>query len=268
MRYANNQSPHLCHLRSQETPEQRRLRLLRDKEAHAQAKQTRLNQTTRFAVVDERDIKEHYCGPMDQRCSHCNALHFAGEETADGFNSCCHHGQVRLDRREYPRFLQALLYDPTHRHHTNFSEISRSYNAALSFASMGAQVVEHAGTGPYCFTTHGQVYHCATHVHPPAGEQPKYAQLYVLDSAEANEHRMRLPPNKECLPEVMQKIDAFLRVNNIYARTYRMMHDIERDQVDRALRENRQLPNISMILRRDRRSKRFDLHRPTPTRLP
>ena len=133
---------------------------------------------------------------------------------------------------------------------------------------MGAQVVEHAGTGPYCFTTHGQVYHCATHVHPPAGEQPKYAQLYVLDSAEANEHRMRLPPNKECLPEVMQKIDAFLRVNNIYARTYRMMHDIERDQVDRALRENRQLPNISMILRRDRRSKRFDLHRPTPTRLP
>ena len=200
---------------------------------------------------------------MDQRCEHCNALHFADEKIKGGFNSCCHRGHVRLERMEYPHFLRELMSNTAHPHFHNFYENSRSYNAALSFASMGAQITERAGKGPYCFTANGQVYHRTSHLLPPEGVQPKYAQLYVLDSAQATEHRMRLPPNQNCLPEVMTEIDAFLRVNNLYATTYRMMFEIERDEVDIARRENRPLPNISLVLRRDRRSRRFDLLAPT-----
>ena len=37
-------------------------------------RQERFEQSSRFVLEDERDVEEHYCGPMDQRCEHCNAI--------------------------------------------------------------------------------------------------------------------------------------------------------------------------------------------------
>ena len=104
------------------------------------------------------------------------------------------------------------------------------------------------------------MYHCASHLHPAEGQAPKYAQLYVLDSAQANRQRMSLPYNQDCSADTMQQLDVFLRVNNIYAKTYKMMLEIEQEQIIQAGKDQSTLPNISMYLRNDRRGdKTYDL---------
>ena len=172
---------------------------------------------------------------------------------------------LQLEQPNYPSFMTDLLANNRDPYTKNFRAHIRSYNSALSFASMGANIVTPTGSGPYCFKTHGQVYHSTSHLHPRNGIAPKYAQLYVLDSALATQHRLALAPNQDCLPEIMVKIDAFFRANNMYAKSYRMMHEIERDQIDKAQREGTPIPNISMVFNRDLRSsdKRYDL--PTPS---
>lgn len=58
--------------------------------------------------------------------------------------------------------------------------------------------------GPYFFKICGQVYHYAYNsVQPQQGVAPKYSQLYILDSQQANEFRMSHEANKDvCLQEV------------------------------------------------------------------
>jgi hypothetical protein len=58
---------------------------------------------------------------------------------------------VNGEELEYPEFLRALLSDPWHPNHTHFREHIRSYNSAVSFASMGAKIVDVPGRGPYVF---------------------------------------------------------------------------------------------------------------------
>jgi hypothetical protein len=51
----------------------------------------------------------------------------------------------------------------------NFRENIRSYNNAMAFASMGADIVSPSSNGLYCFPIHGQIYHHIGLVHPEAG---------------------------------------------------------------------------------------------------
>ena len=60
---------------------------------------------------------EHYLGPMDVNCTHCNAKHFSAERVSnkgDSFNDCCSHGAVRLEK--LPEYLEQLrsLIDGSH----------------------------------------------------------------------------------------------------------------------------------------------------------
>ncbi len=57
----------------------------------------------------------------------------------------------------------------------------RKYNSALSFVSMGSNIVKPPGIGPYCFKVQGAVYHFAGPLHPSTESSRKYAQLYILD---------------------------------------------------------------------------------------
>ena len=118
--------------------------------------------------------------------------------------------------------------------------------------TMGAKIVNINGFGPYCFKIHGQTCHQTSNLKPPDNLAPKYAQLYILDSAEATDYRMQLPENEKCLPIIMEKIDAIIRQHNIYAGTYKMMHEIEKEQTALAQIQNMTLPNIGLYLRRDR----------------
>ena len=67
---------------------------------------------------------------------------------------------------EYPEFLRMLLSDPANLNRAHLREYIRSYNSAVSFASMGAKIVDLPGRGPYVFKVHGQTYHRTSHLQP------------------------------------------------------------------------------------------------------
>ncbi|GBM86291.1 hypothetical protein AVEN_207986-1 [Araneus ventricosus] len=100
----------------------------------------------------------------------------------------------------------------------------REYNAALAFASMGAEVKSPPGNGPYCFIIHCQIYHRIAPLYSNESFKPGYGQLYIFDASEANSRR--LGNNPSCLSSVMEKLDALLRTINHYAKSYLQMHQL------------------------------------------
>ena len=192
---------------------------------------------------------------MNDKCEFCHALHFCGERPPDGkFTNCCHKGRVVIPRhKEHEPYLQDILSNPQHPDYKNFKENIRSYNSALSFASMGCNLAEPCGTGPYCFRVHGQIYHNTSNFNPKTNEARKYAQLYVVDSDEANNTRMNNTANTKCNPHIMEKLDLSIRKSNPFADTYKMLGTIEKEQ---QLDNPQSNPTVNVVFRRNRNSDR------------
>ena len=131
-----------------------------------------------------------------------------------------------LDTHPYPRFMEELLTGLDSQS-KNFRENIRSFNSALSFASMGAQIKPPSGSGPYCFRIHGQIYHRASTLHPPPNEKRQFAQLYILDPDEATEQRMAILANQNCDQALMAYLGNFILDNNPLAQAYRMLYEVE-----------------------------------------
>ncbi len=127
----------------------------------------------------------------------------------------------------------------------------RSYNNAVSFASMGAHIIcnDQMNAGPYVFKIHGQTYHATSHTRTSEGEEPVYAQLYVLDSNEALSKRMEHQANVGCNPDILQRIDTFIREHNPIAQNYHLMREIEEEE------SKKNSPGVvSLIFRADRQT--------------
>jgi hypothetical protein len=200
---------------------------------------------------------------MDVVCQFCGSKNFAAERPSDGkFNSCCRKGKVKLENPvdldgnvlEYPQFLRELLSNPEHPDYREFRDNIRSYNSALSFASMGAKVDEFRGGGPYVFKVHGQVYHKTSHLQPLNGQSRQFAQLYVVDSTQATEIRMQHPANERCSPWILDEIDRFFRNNNRLANTYSMLREVEAQAMQEAYDTGVEMPIVNLVFRRDRQS--------------
>lgn len=284
---------HAC-CRLQELPAHKRRRLMVDAQVHAlrrnfeteeQTQTRRLRQAAyRNATLDQRresvlgqvnslnehEVNQHDCGPMNSICQFCGSKNFAKERPADKkFNSCCHKGKVKLPKTvgihgnilQYPAFLKSLLTDPTNPHHKDFRKHIRSYNSAVSFASMGAQIVDAPGNGPYAFRIHGTIHHRTTHINPPLGETRKFAQLYVIDSTQASEQRIMARENEGCCLEVITAIDRFFRDNNRLDASYQMLREIEERERLQAIANRQLIPVVNMVIRRDRQSdqRRYNL---------
>jgi len=76
------------------------------------------------------------------------------------FNICCSHGKTsQLPSFDEPGpVLHELLTSPDARS-KSFRNHIRSYNAALSFMSVGAKVVAQPGVGPPVYKVHGSICH-------------------------------------------------------------------------------------------------------------
>ena len=204
-------------------------------------------------IVSENRFALHYCGEMNLICQECGAKHFKAERPPDKkFSQCCRKGRVILPPpKECPQPLAGLLQG-THPKAKSFMTKIRNYNSALAFASMGANISAPPGRGPYCFRIHGQVYHNTASVGDT--ENPKYADLYFIDAAQAIDYRASVEANGGCCRDLMQELDQMLRENHPYAAIYKMMRQVLEDEFRQAQAENRPHQVVGMIIRSDRKN--------------
>ncbi|CAF1394809.1 unnamed protein product [Rotaria sordida] len=240
--------------RQQETDDEQLERQV--KNAFRQRRRRQQSSSLYAAALRDEFPAEIYHGRMDNICQHCNALHFKEECTSDRhdeFKQCCHYGSVQLpELLPYPDEIKALLQG-TDVESKNFRENIRSYNSALAFASMGAEIDLPQGFGPYCFRIHGQIYHRIGPLHPGPGQRAHFGQLYILDSSLALKERMGNAANENCNETTMSKLGDIMKRISPYAAAYKMMHEVEQEEIDRAKREKRAPPPLRMIFDINRR---------------
>jgi len=74
------------------------------------------------------------------------------------------------------------------------------------------------------FKIQDQIYYqINTALYPAFNEMPSYGQLFIVDNNEATE--CRLYRNSNLDKEILNSIDNTMRTNNIFAQSYRMMHE-------------------------------------------
>ncbi len=162
-----------------------------------------------------------------------------------------------------PELIQALMTN-NHPKSKEFLSHIRRYNSGLAFCSMGAQLGSAAPAGrcPYVFTIHGQIYHNTSVVRPgDDAATPKYAQLYILDSTQANEHRMNFAPNQVCDGELMSQLDALIRQVNPYANIYKNLREMIEEEERLSVAEGRPRMQVGMVIHNDRKTqdeRRYD----------
>jgi hypothetical protein len=110
---------------------------------------------------------------------------------------------------------------------TKFQRQIRSYNNALSFASLGATIDDEVQghKGVYTFKIGGALYHNLPEEVPASKLDAKFAQIYVIGGNDAKEAAMR---KHKCGVNVDSKIllqlQHFISENNSYAQFYRTVN--------------------------------------------
>jgi len=174
---------------------------------------------------------------MNRVCPKCGALHWLGERVQKNgstdvhplFGMCCGDGSVQLPPPPPPPDALQRFFSASTPEAQKFRENIRQYNSALSFTSLGAQVddsVNRGGGGPPVFKIHGELHHRIGSLLPPHGQPPVYAQLYILDSREALDHRMRR--NSTLDPDVMYRLGGLISEHHQWARVFQQAHEVFR----------------------------------------
>ena len=231
--------------KSQDDKERRRPSDARRQRNHRQQRSS----LTELAV-ENNVVPGSYLGRMDSVCRHCDALHFKSEIASgrkDEYKECCHYGSIELPKPlVYPDKMKALL-EGVDMEARNFRENIRNYNSAMAFASMGAQIATPTGSGPYYFRIHGQIYHRIGALHPEAGQQAQYGQLYILDSALTLQERMGNVGNVRYNETIMKTLGDIITRISPFAAAFKMMHEVEQEEIRRSKRQKRAALSIHMI---------------------
>jgi hypothetical protein len=108
----------------------------------------------------------------------------------------------------------------------------RQYNCLFSFTSMGANIDRsmNDGHGPPVFKICGQVHHRIGSLLPPDGSPPKFIQLYVYDTSNEVQNRIRaLQPDErgdsDLDPSIVQSLIGMVDAHNPLARQFRMARE-------------------------------------------
>jgi hypothetical protein len=143
----------------------------------------------------------------------------ARESANPNFQMCCSNGKVQLPLlNNPPQTLSHLLFDCQAKESKDFQQNIRMYNSMFSFTSPGMKFdnKKFGGRGPPVLRLHGQPCHRMGSLLPKIGEAPKFAQLYIYDTANEVSHRISscgyvsylqctLPFNL-CLPFIIKSI--------------------------------------------------------------
>ncbi|XP_057415906.1 uncharacterized protein LOC130710596 [Lotus japonicus] len=179
-------------------------------------------------------------GDPTWKCEYCGALMWYDERTVKAkrpdepeFSLCCSSGKVQLPLMlDPPLTLRHLLFYKDTKQSKHFRENIRAYNAAFNFTSMGAKVDRevNTGRGPRVFKISGQNYHSIGDLTPPEGHRPKFAQLYIYDTANEVENRRALfrTSDSEFMlhSNIIQMLKDMLDKDNVWAEAFRMARDV------------------------------------------
>jgi hypothetical protein len=165
--------------------------------------------------------KHHVLKPVKD-CVHCGAMRFQYEGPA----FCCRKGKVKVFIPEVPQELQRLFTSQVDKDAKYFRQHIRYFNSHFSFTSLGVTLDQRvntaARTGIYTFRAHGQLYHRLDHL-VPGDHGPRHLQLYIYDTDEALEHRVRRSPDLDI--NLIRKILRILE-NNPYVETFKSLGSV------------------------------------------
>lgn len=138
-------------------------------------------------------------GGPDVKCTHCNAQMWKEERvnknvTRDTplFLLCCKKGAVKLPNAlPTPPYLLQLHNDKVKG--AAFQRCIRKYNIMFAFTSSGGNVDHsiNSGRGPYIYRLNGQNHHVFGSLIPNDGDTPKFCQLYIYDTVNEVNNRLR-----------------------------------------------------------------------------
>ncbi|KAJ6957546.1 hypothetical protein NC653_039492 [Populus alba x Populus x berolinensis] len=132
-------------------------------------------------------------------CRHCNAFFWLQERLArsskknPSFSLCCLNGRVSLPTVQPTPPILDFLLDPSNGSALKkFRDNIRAYNSMFAFTSMGAKIDTSVNDQPalYVFKISGHCHHLLGSLLPVDGESPKFAQLYVFDTAHEVANRL------------------------------------------------------------------------------
>src|SRR5713101_982007 len=146
------------------------------------------------------------------------------------FGMCCLQGQVQLPPLAHPLPTLTTLFKGSTPLAKRFRKSICQFNFAFAFTSVAAKVNDAviSGSGPYAFKLHGSLHHQMGALLPPPGNQPCYAQLYILDTDMALSARMGNNPNLD--PSTMSDHHMLLLECNPYVDMYKQAHQILREK--------------------------------------
>ncbi|KAM0883810.1 hypothetical protein ACQ4PT_031390 [Festuca glaucescens] len=157
-----------------------------------------------IAMLKALSSERSYYGVPAYTCEKCGALFWYMERSKRSsvgkgqlplFPGCCLRGKVSLPRfNDWPSPLKELLSYDCGPASTHFHRLIRHYNSLFAFTSMGADVDRtiNSGGAPYIFKMGGCAYHRIGSLLPRGTDAPKFAQLYMVDSADEVQRRLDL----------------------------------------------------------------------------
>jgi hypothetical protein len=167
------------------------------------------------------------------------------------FQMCCAAGAALLAPM---RPLSPVITDLLTRNDAIAKEFKaniRSYNSALSFTSMNADLDRRYANeehGAYAFRIHGSVHHLISPELIPDPnnviQQPRFAQIYIFDSANELQNRMDVAGNPNVRPETMRLLQEMMHEDNPFVLRFKMMEELSSEQPNG-------IPDIRMIFRAD-----------------
>ena len=188
---------------------------------------------------------------MTHEREHCNALRFEFEADKNGkFSNCCHKGKVILPNKPpYPNQLEELAVGETEDSIEYLKNI-RLYNNSLAYASFGAHFDKIPRRGLRIIRICGQVYHNVYALHHNQDGARKYGQFYVLDNEMATKERTHSQSESAMNPQLLKQLDEMIRTNNPYAKAYKMMHEVEQEEIERCKRTGIAPKHVTMAIKR------------------
>ncbi|KAL8133227.1 hypothetical protein AgCh_008622 [Apium graveolens] len=182
-------------------------------------------------------------GPPNVKCSTCEAWMWKEERVnkyctkgIPEFSICCGKGEIQLPKEKpTPSYIWQLLNEK--RTEAHFMDCIRMYNNLFAFTSMGGRV-DHSvncGGAPYVYRLNGQNHYLFGSLIPDEGKPPKFYQLYIYDTANETNNRLRwinVQDGKKVEAEIIEGLTKMLDVTNELVHEFRTQRDhFDQDQV-------------------------------------